>query len=42
MHASDELSDAAYSALVESFLDEEDDVESEFSMYKCAMIRAGT
>ena len=39
---SDALSDEAYSALVESLIDEKDDVESEFSMYKCAMIKAGT
>ena len=38
----DELSDEAYSALVESLIDEEDDMESEFSMYNCAMIKAGT
>jgi hypothetical protein len=38
----DELSNEAYSALVESLIDEEDDMEAEFSMYKCAMIEAGT
>jgi len=38
----DELSNEAYSALVESLIDEEDDMESEFSMMKCAMIKDGT
>ena len=38
MHASDESSCKAYSALVESFIDEEEDVEAEFSMLKCSMI----
>ena len=42
VHASDELSDADYSALVEALIDEEDDVEAEFSMLKCSMIEAGT
>ena len=44
LHAtpSDGLSDEAYSSLVESLLDDEDDVESEFSMLKCAMIEDGT
>ena len=42
LHPSDALSNEAYSALVESLIDEEDDVEAEFSMYKCAMIKAGT
>ena len=32
----------AYSALVESLLDDEDNIESEFSMLKCAMIEDGT
>ena len=38
----DELSNKDYAALVESLIDEEDDVESEFSMYKCQMIKDGT
>ena len=38
----DELSNEAYSALVESLIDEEDDIEAEFSMYKCQMIKDGT
>ena len=42
VHASDLLSDEAYAALVDSLIDDEDDVESEFSPYKCAMIRDGT
>ena len=42
LHPSDALSNETYSALVESLIDEEDDVEAEFSMYKCAMIKAGT
>ena len=33
--AEHDLSDADYSALVESLLDDEDDVEAEFSMLKC-------
>ena len=41
-HPSDLLSDKEYSAMVESFIDEEDDVEAEFSMLKCSMIEAGT
>jgi hypothetical protein len=28
--------------LVESLIDDEDDIEAEFSMYKCSMIKAGT
>ena len=36
------LSNEEYAALVESLIDEEDDVEAEFSMYKCAMIKDGT
>ena len=36
------LSNEDYNALVESLIDEEDDMESEFSMYKCAMIKDGT
>ena len=35
----DELSNKDYAALVESLIDEEDDVEAEFSMYKCQMIQ---
>ena len=35
------LSDVDYSALVESLLDDEDDVEAEFSMLKCSMIEDG-
>ena len=31
-----------YAALVDSLLDDEDDVESEFSMLKCQMIEDGT
>ena len=38
----DLLSNKDYAALVESLIDDEDDVEAEFSMYKCAMIEAGT
>ena len=38
----DDLSNEDYAALVESLVDEEDDVEAEFSMYKCQMIRDGT
>ena len=41
-HPSDLLSDAACSALVESLLDDEDDVESEFSLLKCSMVEDGT
>ena len=33
-----ELSDADYSALVQSLIADEDDVEAEFSMLKCSMI----
>ena len=33
-YPSDDLSDSAYSALVQSLLDDEDDVESEFSRLK--------
>ena len=40
--ASDDLSDADYSALVESVIDDEDDVEAEFSMLKCSMIEDET
>ena len=39
---SDALSDEAYSALVESLIDDEDNIESEFSMLKCVMIEDGT
>ena len=42
LHPSDGLSDEAYSALVDSLIDDEDDVEAEFSMLKCAMIEDGT
>ena len=38
----DDLSNEDYAALVESLVDEEDDVEAEFSMYKCQMIKDGT
>ena len=38
----DDLSKEDYAALVESLVDEEDDVEAEFSMYKCQMIKDGT
>ena len=38
----DLLSNKDYAALVESLIDDEDDVEAEFSMYKCTMIEAGT
>ena len=38
----DLLSNEDYAALVESLIDDEDDVEAEFSMYKCAMIEDGT
>ena len=38
----DDLSDADYSALVQSLIDDEDDVEAVFSMLKCSMIEAGT
>ena len=41
-HACDFLSNKEYTALVDSLLDEEDDVEAEFSMYKCQMIKDGT
>ena len=41
-HACDFLSNKEYTALVDSLLDEEDDVEPEFSMYKCQMIKDGT
>ena len=41
-HPSDELSDEAYSALVQSHIDDEYDVEAEFSMLKCSMIEDGT
>ena len=37
-HACDFLSNKDYTALVDSLLDDEDDVEAEFSMYKCQMI----
>ena len=36
------LSNKDYAALVQSLIDDEDDVEAEFSMYKCAMIKEGT
>ena len=39
---SDLLSNEDYAALVESLLDDEDGVEAEFSMYKCAMMKNGT
>ena len=42
VHPSDALSDEAYSALVESLIDDEDDVEAEFSMLKCSMIEEET
>jgi hypothetical protein len=41
-NATDFMSNAEYSALVESLVDEEDDVEAEFSMYKTQMIKDGT
>ena len=41
-HACDLLSNKEYTALVDSLLDEEDDVEPEFSMLKCQMIEDGT
>jgi len=40
-NATDFMSNAEYSALVESLVDEEDDVEAEFSMYKTQMIKDG-
>ena len=40
--SSDDLSDADYSALVESLIDDEDNVKAEVSMLKCSMIKAGT
>ena len=40
--APDELSDEAYSALVQSLIDDEDGVDAEFSMLKCQMIEDGT
>ena len=42
VHPSDAMSDEACSALVESLIDDEDDVETEFSMLKCSMIEDGT
>ena len=39
---SDELSEADFSALVESLLDDENGVESKFLMLKCSMIEDGT
>jgi hypothetical protein len=41
-NATDFMSNSEYSALVESLIDDEDDVEAEFSMYKCQMIKDGT
>ena len=41
-NACDLLSNKDYAALVESLIDDEDDMEAEFSMYKCAMIKDGT
>ena len=41
-NACDLLSNKDYAALVESLMDDEDDMEPEFSMYKCAMIKDGT
>ena len=38
----DELSNEAYAAMIESLIDEEDDVEAEFSMMETHMIANGT
>ena len=40
-NATDFMSSDEFSALVESLVDEEDDVEAEFSMYKSQMIKDG-
>ena len=41
-NATDFMSNAEYSALVESLVDEEDEVEVELSLYKTQMIKDGT
>ena len=41
-NATDFMSNMEDSAMVESLLDDEDDVESEFSAYKTRMIEDGT